>query len=136
MGKIADILQSRGDLDEALRIRRDEELPVYERLGDVCERSVALQKIASALLAADGIEKGRIQEIYDALAESYGIALKLGLADGISGVGVMLAQIMAIGGLRDEALTVLDQAEAAFQKLGETDGVAHVRQLRERFGKP
>ena len=35
MGKIADILQTRGELDEALRIRREEELPVYERLGDV-----------------------------------------------------------------------------------------------------
>ena len=38
MGKIADILQARGELDEALRIRREEELPVYERLGDVRSR--------------------------------------------------------------------------------------------------
>jgi len=29
-GKIADILAERGDLDGALRIRREEELPVYE----------------------------------------------------------------------------------------------------------
>jgi len=35
MGQIADILQARGQLDEALKIRTDEELPVYERLGDV-----------------------------------------------------------------------------------------------------
>ena len=48
----------------------------------------------------------------------------------------MLAQVMAMGGLRDEALAVLDQAEAAFQKLGKADGVAHVRQLREQIGKP
>ena len=33
MGKIADMLYARGDLDEALRIRREEQLPVYERLG-------------------------------------------------------------------------------------------------------
>jgi hypothetical protein len=33
MGQIADTLESRGELDEALRIRR-EELPVYERLGE------------------------------------------------------------------------------------------------------
>ena len=33
MGKIADVLHARGDLDEALRIRREEQLPVYERLG-------------------------------------------------------------------------------------------------------
>ena len=40
MGKIADILQARGELDEALRIRREEELPVYERLGDVRSEAV------------------------------------------------------------------------------------------------
>ncbi len=34
-GKIAEILQARGELDEALRIRREEQLPVFERLGDV-----------------------------------------------------------------------------------------------------
>jgi hypothetical protein len=33
MGKIADVLEARGDLDEALRIRRQEQLPVIERLG-------------------------------------------------------------------------------------------------------
>ena len=33
-GLIADILGMRGDLDGALRIRREEELPVFERLGD------------------------------------------------------------------------------------------------------
>ena len=135
MGKIADILQARGDLDEALRIRREEQLPVYERLGDVRARAVALQKIASALLDTGGLEKGRIQEIYEALAESYAITLKLGLADGIGGVGAMLAQVMAMGGLGEEALAVLDQAEAAFQKLGKADGVAHVRELREQIGK-
>jgi hypothetical protein len=30
---LADVLQTRGELDEALRIRHEEELPVYERLG-------------------------------------------------------------------------------------------------------
>uniref|UniRef100_UPI00036DED4F trypsin-like peptidase domain-containing protein n=1 Tax=Thiofilum flexile TaxID=125627 RepID=UPI00036DED4F len=33
-GQIADILAARGELDEALRIRESEELPVYERLGE------------------------------------------------------------------------------------------------------
>lgn len=33
MGKIAGILAAKGDLDEALRILREEELPVYEKLG-------------------------------------------------------------------------------------------------------
>src|SRR5258705_4833398 len=34
LGKIADVLAGRGETDEALRIRREEELPVFERLGD------------------------------------------------------------------------------------------------------
>jgi hypothetical protein len=135
MGNIADIIQSRGELDEALRIRREDQLPVYERLGDVRERAVALQKIASALLDNGGLKKGHIQEIYEALAESYAITLKLGVADGIGSVGAMLAQVMAIRGLRDEALAVLDQAEAAFQKLKDAAGVARVRELREHIRK-
>jgi hypothetical protein len=135
MGQIADILQARGDLDEALRIRREEELPVYERLGDVRGRSATLQWIASALLQSHGIEQGRIQEIYEALAESFTIAVKLQAPDGIASVGFQLAQVMAIGGLRDEALEVLDEAERAFEKLGKVDGVAHVRELREGIAK-
>jgi len=48
MGQIADILQSRGDLDGALQIHKDQ-LPVYERLGDVRERAVTMGKIADIL---------------------------------------------------------------------------------------
>ena len=48
-GQIADILQGRGQLDEALRIRREEELPVYERLGDVREKAVTQGQIADIL---------------------------------------------------------------------------------------
>ena len=49
LGRVADILQVRGDLDEALRIRREEDLPVYERLGDVRFRAVTLGKVADIL---------------------------------------------------------------------------------------
>jgi len=45
-GGIADILQARGELDEALRIRTEEQLSVYERLGDVRSRAVTQGKIA------------------------------------------------------------------------------------------
>ena len=130
MGKIADILVTRGELDEALRICREEELPVYDRLGEVRERAVTLQRIASALVQADGLQQGRIQEIYDALAEAYAIARRLGLLDGIARIGPTLAQILALGGHQDEALTVLDEAEAAFEKLGDPDGVSQVHELR------
>jgi hypothetical protein len=51
MGKIADILQARGQLDEALKIRDKEVLPAFQRLGD--PRLVA-------------VEKGKIAHILDA----------------------------------------------------------------------
>ncbi len=49
LDELAGLLASIGDLDEALRIRREEELPVYERLGDVRARAVTLGKIADVL---------------------------------------------------------------------------------------
>jgi hypothetical protein len=56
-GQIADILQARGQLDEALRIRTEEQLPVYERLGDVRGLLVCRAMIALALLS-----RGRADE--------------------------------------------------------------------------
>ena len=50
-GQIADILQKRGQLDEALCIRTQEELPVYERLGNVHGILACRTKIALTLLA-------------------------------------------------------------------------------------
>lgn len=53
MGMIADILQARGQVDEALLVLLDEELPVYQRMGDVRSEAVALFKVAD-LQAAKG----------------------------------------------------------------------------------
>src|SRR5205085_1981895 len=46
MSAIADIAYQRGDYAEALRIRRDVALPVYERLGDTRETAHCWSKIA------------------------------------------------------------------------------------------
>ena len=48
-GRIADILQDRGELDEALRIRTEEQLLVFERLGDVRLRAITQGQIADIL---------------------------------------------------------------------------------------
>jgi len=56
-GRIADILEARGELDEALRIRTEEELPVYERLGDVRSRAVTQGKIADILQARGELDE-------------------------------------------------------------------------------
>ena len=129
-GQIADILQARGALDEALRIRREEELPVYERLGDVRSRAVTLQKIGAALIEDGGLQEGRAQEICDTLAEAFGIFRQLGLPDGIAFTGFPLAQVLALGGHREDARRVLDDVDAAFERLGHAEGLAAARGLR------
>ncbi|WPB77415.1 hypothetical protein KYC5002_51605 [Archangium violaceum] len=50
MGKVADILKARGEMEEALRIRREEQLPVFERLRDVRELLVGRAKLAMLYL--------------------------------------------------------------------------------------
>jgi tetratricopeptide (TPR) repeat protein len=174
MGKIADILQARGELDEALRLLRDEVLAIFERLGDVRSKAVTMGQIADILQARGELdealvlqeqrlpiarrlddidslahvlysrasirlqrrdhERGGLQEIYEDLAEAFEFSCKLGRPDFISGVGWLLAQVLTLGGLRDEALSVLDAVEAAWRKLGNAQGLAEVAELRARIG--
>lgn len=49
-------MEFHGELEEALRIRREEELPVYERLGDVRELLVGRVNMAILLLRSDNDE--------------------------------------------------------------------------------
>ena len=70
MGKIADILERQGDVEEALRIRREEQLPVYDRLGDVRERAITMGKIADILQTRGEVEEAlRIHDERLPLAE-------------------------------------------------------------------
>ena len=56
-GKIADIFEASGELDEALRIRIEEVLPVYERLGDVHSWAVTQGRIADILQARGELDE-------------------------------------------------------------------------------
>jgi hypothetical protein len=51
MGRIADIFEARGQLDEALRIRREEQLSVFERLGATRDILIARVNVALNLLS-------------------------------------------------------------------------------------
>ena len=173
MGQIGDILEPRGELDEALRIRREEELPVYERLGDVRSRAVTMGKIADILqfrgeldealrihleerlpialkvgdtgsvahirfscarirLARGGMEKGEAQVIGEELVESFALYKKLQRPDGIGWVGLLFGQFLATTGKTAEALTVLEEAAAAFDKLNWAERAAQVRELQKQ----
>ena len=90
-GKIADILQSRGELDEALRIRTEEQLPVYERLGAVRAIAITKGKIADILHRRGELDEAlriRTEEqlpVYERLGEVREIAITKGkIADILS----------------------------------------------------
>jgi hypothetical protein len=56
-GRIADILQARGQLDEVLNIWQTEQLPVYEKLGDVRSKALTMGKIADILQARGQLDE-------------------------------------------------------------------------------
>lgn len=121
MGQIADTLQARGDLDEALRIRREEVLPVYERLGDLHRKSAALWQVAQVLLADENFE-----EALPLVGEDYAIVSKLDQLDGICVIGVVWGQFMVAGGKIEEGLGVLQRSLVGFNKLDQAEAAERV----------
>ena len=81
LGKIADIYHARGDLDGALKIRQEEELPVFEKLGDVRELLVARANIALTMLARN--RQDDVPEIVSLLVWSYRTAAERGFAEAV-----------------------------------------------------
>ena len=76
MGRIADILQARGQLNEALRIRRQEQLPIYERLRDL--RSALVARTDMALNLIERGREGDRQEAAELLRSALADADRLG----------------------------------------------------------
>ena len=72
-GRIADLLAMRGHLDSELKIRREEELPVYEELGDMRLYALTKGEIAATLTlqgdipAALSIRREKELPIYERL---------------------------------------------------------------------
>ena len=80
--------------DEALRIRREEELPVYERLGDVRSRALVSSQIALQLLCRNDSES--LAEARQLLEAAYADLSRMGLPE---------AQLLA-DEMRERGLTV------------------------------
>ncbi len=115
-GEVADILQVRGELDAALRIRRDEQLPAFEKLGDVRERAVTLGYIADILFARGEFDSAlRIHQeeelpLYEKIGDIRARAITLRQIAGI---------LFARGDL-DAALRIqLEEVLPACEKLGD-----------------
>ena len=115
-GQIADILQARGQLDEALRIRKEEELPVYERLGDVRSKAVTQGQIADILQARGQLDEAlRIRKeeqlpVYERLGDVRSKAVTQG----------QIADILQARGQLDEALRIRKEEELpVYERLGD-----------------
>ena len=130
---IADVLQDRGELDEALRIRREEELPAFQRLGDVHGKAITQGKIADVLQARGELDEAlRIRR-----AEELPVYERLGATHDILicrwWIATYLLQQNAPGD-REEAAELLRRAHAAAEKMGipEADQIRRI-QVREGF---
>jgi tetratricopeptide (TPR) repeat protein len=130
MGRIADGLEARGELEEALRIRREEELPVYERLGDVRSRAVTLFKIASTEFGVARNHGDDGNQRMAATSEAFETFRGLGMPDGVGHSGLLFARLLAESGRSGEAERVLEVARAGFAKLSDSDGMQQVDELR------
>ena len=86
--------------------------------------------MAEALIAAGGLDDARAPEIHAAAAEAFAIARRLKFAEGVAHTGTRLAMILGRAGRIDEALPILDEAEAGFATLGDAAGVARVKEIR------
>ena len=115
-GRIADILQSRGELDEALRIRQEEELPVYERLGDVRSCAATMGNIARILQ-----DRGELDEALRTLREEVLPAFeRLGDVRLRAATMGLIAEILQDRGELDEALrTLREEVLPSFERLGD-----------------
>ena len=120
MGAFADILQARGQLDEALNIRQTEQLPVYEKLGDVRSKAVTMGKIADILQARGQLDEAlNIRQteqlpVYEKLGDVRSKAVTMG----------KIADILQARGQLDEALNTLNETLPVYEKLGDVKGIA------------
>jgi tetratricopeptide (TPR) repeat protein len=120
-GRIADMLQARGELDEALRIRREEALPVFERLGAVREAAVTKGRIADVLEARGELDEAlRIRReetlpVYERLGDVRSAAVTKG----------KMADVLQARGELDEALRIRREEELpVYERLGDVRSAA------------
>ena len=114
--RIATVLALTGDLDEALRIRRDEQLPVFERMGDVRSKAVTQGKIADILQARGRLDEAlRIrQDEQLPIFEQLGDVREKAVTQG------QIADILQARGRLDEALhNIQNEVLPAFERLGD-----------------
>ena len=127
LGQIADVLQARGQLDEALRIRQEEQLPVYERLGDVGWRAVTLGKIADVLQARGQLDEALRIRQEEQLPDYERLGARRDILVTRANIALVLLKRDASGD-RDEALRLLrlaleDARAMRIQEAGQIEAI-------------
>lgn len=124
LGRIADILQDRRQFDEALRIHREERLPVFERLGDMRSKAVTRGQIADILQARGQIDEAlriyreEVLPVLEFLCEAREKTVILG----------KIAEILQARDQFDEALRIhREERLPVAKRLQDSDSIAHVR---------
>jgi len=134
MGKIAVILQQRGDSEEALRILCEEVLPAAERIQDMALIANTLYKCATVRLSF-GVPENQVdaQNILEELKRSFELICQLKHVDAIAVVGSLFGKQLMKGGFVNEAITVLEKAADAFEVLQKPDKAAKLRELVDKL---
>ncbi|MCP5230717.1 MAG: CHAT domain-containing protein [Zoogloeaceae bacterium] len=111
-GGIADILQARGQLDDALRIRQIEQLPVFTKLGDIREVAVTQGKIADMLQARGQLDDAlRIHQV-----EELPVYTKLGDAREILVAQAKIAMLLLQRGHAEDRADAQEKLMAALRE--------------------
>lgn len=114
-GKVADVFQTRGHLQDALRIRLEEQLPVFERLGDLSGAAIAAGKVADILE-----DQGRLNEALQIREKQLSVFERLGDERWKAITKGRIALILATRGQLDEALRIWrDEQIPVFERLGD-----------------
>ena len=114
--ELATLYRFMGNPDEALRILREEQLPVYERLGDVRSKAVTMGKIADILQQRGQTDEAlRIRReeelpVYERLGDVRSKAVTMG----------KIADILLQRGQTDEALRIRREEQLpVYERLGD-----------------
>lgn len=120
-GRIGDIHHQRGDYDEALRIRREVELPAFERLGDT--RSIA---VTWGQIGDIHFQRGDHDEAKALQLKRLETNRRLGDLDGIAAANWDLAQIHLTQEDHESAAPRLIESYTIMRHLQRADGLAVV----------
>jgi len=127
MGKIADTLHARGELDEVLRIRRDEQLPILERLGDARATAITKGGIADVLQTRGELDEAlRIRReeelpVFERLGDTLGRAMAM--------YKITLVLLAKEGLTQENATAMQDALAESFtiaKRLDDPYAIAHV----------